>query len=148
MSQTYSIVCHETKEKLWIEQGTGGMPRLYTSEPETMEALHWFLVKNRAHSFNMVYEGRDWGCVNYACWSGVHCDWRIKEDGIDLGVFSGTLPQAVKEATGEYHHYFPSNIEYGMVEKESGEGKEKRVPQAVRCPLSWLIETGPKSQLL
>jgi hypothetical protein len=118
MSQTHSIVCHETKEKLRIGQGTEGMGIFYTGESETMEAMRWFLDKNRKHALNMV--GCDTGeiCVDYACWSGIHCDWRIKKDGIDRGVFSGTLPQAIQEATGVCHHFFPSNIEYEQVEKK------------------------------
>jgi hypothetical protein len=116
MSQTHSIVCHETKEMLWIGQGTGGMSCFYSGEPHTMEALRWFLAKNREHALNMVCCDTDEDCVYYACWSGIHCDWRIKEDGVDLGVFSGTLPQAIMEATEAYHHFFPSNIEYEQVQ--------------------------------
>ena len=126
MSQTHSIVCHETKEMLWIGQGNGGMSCFYTGEPETMEALRWFLVKNGEHALNMVCCDTDEACVDYACWSGVHCDWRIKKDGTDLGVFSGTLPQAVMEATGVYHHFFPPNIEYEMGEKAASKVKAKR----------------------
>ena len=119
MSQTHSIVCHKTKEMLWIGQGAGDMAIFYSGEPETMEALRWFLVKNREQALNMVCDGGDEDCWDYACWSGVHCDWRIKDSGVDLGVFSGTLPQAVQKATGAYHHFFPPYIEYEMVKKDA-----------------------------
>jgi hypothetical protein len=97
---------------LWIGQGTGGMGFFYNGEPKTMEALRWFLDKNHEHDLNMMCDSEE--CVDYACWSGAHCDWRIKDDGVDLGVFSGTLPQAIQEATGVYQHFFPPGIEYEM----------------------------------
>ena len=131
MSQTHSIVCHETKEKLWIGQGNGGMSCFYTGESETMEALRWFLDKNREYALNMVCNNNDndEACVDYACWSGVYCDWRIKEhstrlgadQGVDLGVFPGTLPQAIQDATKAPHLFFPPYIEYEQV-------KEKKEP--------------------
>jgi hypothetical protein len=111
---------------LWIGQGTGGMSIFYTGEPETMEALRWFFDKNSEYDLNMVGCDTDEACVDYACWSGVHCGWRIKEDGVDLGVFSGTLPQAVHEATGKDQGFFPPYIEYEMVEKDSCEVRAKR----------------------
>ena len=126
MSQTHSIVCHETKEKLWIGQGNGGMSCFYTSEPETMEALRWFFDKNRKHALNMVCNDTDEACVDYACWSGAHCDWRIKVDGFDRGVFSGTLPLSVMEATEAWHCFFPSYIKYEKVEKDASEVRAKR----------------------
>jgi hypothetical protein len=126
MSQTHSIVCHETKEMLWIGQGNGWLATFYTGEPETMEALRWFLVKNGEHALNLVCCDTDEACVDYACWSGVYCDWRIKEDGVDLGVFSGTLPQAIRRATGVCHHFFPSNIEYEMVKEDASGVRAKR----------------------
>jgi hypothetical protein len=42
MSVTYSIVCHETKQRCWIGQGAD-MRTFYSSEPETMERLGRFL---------------------------------------------------------------------------------------------------------
>jgi hypothetical protein len=43
MSDTYSIVCHETKQALWIGQGRGSMSCFYSGEPETMQRLGLFL---------------------------------------------------------------------------------------------------------
>jgi len=44
MSQTFSLVCDDTKQTLWIGQGHGGkMTCLYSGEPETMEKLQAFL---------------------------------------------------------------------------------------------------------
>jgi hypothetical protein len=45
MSQTFSLVCHATKQTLWIGQGHGGvMSSFYYGEPKTMERLKRFLV--------------------------------------------------------------------------------------------------------
>ncbi len=44
MSRTYSIVCEETKQKLWIGQGRAGDPfYLYTGDAEVMKKLSLFL---------------------------------------------------------------------------------------------------------
>jgi len=43
MSQTFSIVCHETKQKLWVGQGSGVMTNFYTGERKVMERLGEFL---------------------------------------------------------------------------------------------------------
>jgi len=44
MSTTFHLVCHETKQTLWIGQGRGGeMTTLYYGEPETMGRLRAFL---------------------------------------------------------------------------------------------------------
>lgn len=43
MSQTFSIVCHETKQKVWVGQGWGLMTNFYRGDPKTMERLGDFL---------------------------------------------------------------------------------------------------------
>ena len=43
MSQTFYLVCHETKKRIWIGQGRGKMTVLYTGEKITMESLKKFL---------------------------------------------------------------------------------------------------------
>jgi len=43
MSQTYSLICHETKSKVWIGQGWGKMTTLYSGNKEIMIALKTFL---------------------------------------------------------------------------------------------------------
>jgi hypothetical protein len=116
MSQTHSIVCDATKEKLWIGQGTGPMTCFYSGERKTMEALQWFLQKNREHTLRMICDDLDWYCLDYLCWSGTHNKWRIKDRGVDLGVFSGTLPEAVRKALDrENIHFLSSGIEYEAV---------------------------------
>lgn len=48
MSQTFSLVCHETKQALWIGQGHGGaLEVLYSGEPKTMLQLRAFLQATR-----------------------------------------------------------------------------------------------------
>jgi len=43
MSQTFYLVCHETKKRIWIGQGWGEMTVLYNNESKTMENLKQFL---------------------------------------------------------------------------------------------------------
>jgi len=105
MSQTHSIVCHATKQKLWIGQGTGIMSNFYSGEPKTMEALKWFLGENRKHALNIICDDSDGDCTEYVDWSGIHnCGWRISYNGVARGVFKGTLPEAVHKAMPEREH--------------------------------------------
>jgi hypothetical protein len=122
MSQTHSIVCHATKERLWIGQGTGPMTNFYSREPKTMEALQWFLQKNRDHALRMICNDLDESCINYLCWSGVYHSWRIRYRGVDLGVFRGTLPEAVKEALNDDKwRFLPHDVEYEKAQVSRGE---------------------------
>lgn len=43
MSHTFSLVCHATRQRVWIGQGWGSMQSLYSGNPETMDALMRFL---------------------------------------------------------------------------------------------------------
>jgi hypothetical protein len=43
MSQTFSLVCHETKKRVWVGQGLNKMTVFYSGKQETMEKLKKFL---------------------------------------------------------------------------------------------------------
>jgi len=45
MSETYSLVCHDTKETLWIGQGYPNMRVFYSADPDTVQRLGRFLSK-------------------------------------------------------------------------------------------------------
>lgn len=48
MSTCFHLVCHETRQMLWIGQGHGGdMTTFYSGVPETMERLAAFLRTTR-----------------------------------------------------------------------------------------------------
>ena len=44
MSQTFSLVCHETRKRVWVGQGWGMMTTFYSGQAKTMEALGRFLA--------------------------------------------------------------------------------------------------------
>lgn len=54
MSQTFSLICRETKQKIWIGQGWGEMTGFYTGEPETMARLRRFLNATRGKALEFV----------------------------------------------------------------------------------------------
>lgn len=57
MSQTFSVVCDETKQKLWIGQGRGHkMTCLYSGEKETMENLRKFLDSTMGKPLRMAVD--------------------------------------------------------------------------------------------
>jgi hypothetical protein len=43
MSNTFSLVCHETRQRVWIGQGWGMMTTLYSGEQQAMDDLREFL---------------------------------------------------------------------------------------------------------
>lgn len=43
MSQTFSIACPKTKQRVWIGQGIGWMDSFYSGDDTTMETLRQFL---------------------------------------------------------------------------------------------------------
>ena len=47
MSQHLSLVCKETKQRIWIGQGMGEMSVFYHNEPELMKKLQTFLNDHR-----------------------------------------------------------------------------------------------------
>ena len=54
MSQTFRLVCHDTKKSLWIGQGWGSMTTLYSGEPTIMQALKRFLNEHRGRALEFV----------------------------------------------------------------------------------------------
>jgi hypothetical protein len=47
MSQTFELVCHGTKQKIWIGQGWGEMSVFYSGMPDVMERLRRFFVATK-----------------------------------------------------------------------------------------------------
>ena len=65
MSETFSIVCHETKKRVWIGQGWGEMTSFYTGEPETMERLRRFLNAHAGKPLTFVCNDRNDNIYDY-----------------------------------------------------------------------------------
>jgi len=62
MSRTYELVCHETRQRMWIGQGQEGMTHLYHG-PEQLKLLADFLEVTRGKSLVVLCndtEGDDW----------------------------------------------------------------------------------------
>jgi hypothetical protein len=74
MSQTWSLVCHDTKEKVWIGQGNGQMSNFYSCEPNTMEALRKFLIDTIGKKLEFICDDSDWDCIDYNELSEQQCD--------------------------------------------------------------------------
>ena len=65
MSQTFSLVCHETKKRIWIGQGWGTMTSFYSGEPKTMKRLKRFLNAHRGKGLVFLCTDDDDSVVNY-----------------------------------------------------------------------------------
>ena len=58
MSQTFSLVCHETKKRIWIGQGWGKMDVFYSGEPNTLAALGSFLREHQDKPLVLVCDDK------------------------------------------------------------------------------------------
>ena len=56
MSQTFSLVCEETKQKVWVGQGWGEMTVFYSGDPRTMEQLGKFLRDHEGMALRLLCE--------------------------------------------------------------------------------------------
>ena len=54
MSDTWNLVSHESRKKIWVGQGNGNMSTFYSGEPETMEHLKRFLNDTKGESLELV----------------------------------------------------------------------------------------------
>lgn len=58
MSQSFDLVCDETRKLIWIGQGplppNTEMTVLYSGEPRTMEALRRFLNEHRGKALRFI----------------------------------------------------------------------------------------------
>lgn len=54
MSNTHHLVCHETKQMVWIGQGNGSMEAFYSEENFSMDALGRFLVATAGRPLQLV----------------------------------------------------------------------------------------------
>lgn len=60
MSRTFSLVCHETKQSLWIGQscqGEPGMAIFYSGMPEVMDRLGRFLIATQGKPLCATCDG-------------------------------------------------------------------------------------------
>lgn len=60
MSRTFELVCHETRQRLWIGQGREEMTKLYTSPPAA-ERLRSFLAATKGKPFVLMCSDTDYG---------------------------------------------------------------------------------------
>jgi len=65
MSQTWSLVCDETREKIWIGQGTARMSIFYTAHPEIMAELKEFLADHRDKPLRFICDEGNDECLEY-----------------------------------------------------------------------------------
>lgn len=63
MSKTFSIVCHDTKQRLWVGQGRGAMTTFYSGQPEIMARLGRFLEATRGKALFVLCNDEDVGDV-------------------------------------------------------------------------------------
>lgn len=66
MSCTWALVCHTTRQKIWIGQGNSEMEGFYTGEPETMERLRCFLNETQGKPLEFICEDTNECADSYA----------------------------------------------------------------------------------
>lgn len=74
MSQTFSLVCRETKQVIWVGQGhEGKMTNFYTGNPRVMDRLGDFLRATAGKNIVLVCNDLD----------SDHYDYEDFDDGMD-----------------------------------------------------------------
>lgn len=59
MSQTFSLVCHDTKKKLWVGQGWGQMTTFYSGDAKVMALLANFLKTHESKPLFLLCDERN-----------------------------------------------------------------------------------------
>lgn len=59
MSVSYRLFCKETREAVWVGQGSSTMDTFYAGEPETMEKLGRFLAATQGKELVLIDEHDD-----------------------------------------------------------------------------------------
>ena len=59
MSQTFSLICRETKRRVWIGQGWGKMESLYSGDAAAMARLKLFLNEHIGKPLEFVCDDRN-----------------------------------------------------------------------------------------
>lgn len=54
MSNSFILVCHETRQRLWIGQGADMMTVFYSGEPDTMALLGEFLSETQGKALCLL----------------------------------------------------------------------------------------------
>lgn len=54
MSKTFSLVCHETKQMIWVGQGSDTMTNFYGGQPGVMKRLGRFLEATRGKALTLI----------------------------------------------------------------------------------------------
>lgn len=80
MSETYELVCHATRQRLWVGQGRQGhgMEIFYSGEPETLDLLKRFLAATVGYELILLCTDRP----------GQNDDW------LDYEEFKGVAPSS------------------------------------------------------
>lgn len=58
MSQTFSLVCHETKKRIWVGQGCETMSSFYSAQTDVMVALGRFLREHEGKPLVLLCDDR------------------------------------------------------------------------------------------
>jgi hypothetical protein len=74
MSQTFSLVCHETKKCVWVGQGHGSMTVFYSGESQTMEDLGQFLREHEGKPLFLLCDDEN----------DMFCEYKRLENGVYL----------------------------------------------------------------
>lgn len=62
MSRTFSLVCHDTKQRIWIGQGYEEMSSFYFGHRELMERLRRFFNATKGKNLVLLCDDTDDEC--------------------------------------------------------------------------------------
>ena len=89
MSQTFSLVCHEKRKRVWIGQGQDGlMGTFYSGEKQTMRQLHRFFLETTGSPVELICN--DWASDDVASYDEIAAP--------DGDICDGITPQQMSRA--------------------------------------------------
>ena len=87
MSQTFALVCYETKQKIWVGQGWNAMTTFYSGMPEVISKLGRFLEATRGRPLVLICQdtqAEDWEeCEEFEDGGGEFCEdeqWKAEQN--------------------------------------------------------------------
>lgn len=70
MSKTFSLICEETKKRIWVGQGHGSMLSFYSGDPKVMATLTKFLNDHQGKNLKFVCDDTNDYIFDYEAYEG------------------------------------------------------------------------------
>jgi len=129
MSNSYSLVCHETKVKMWIGQGWKECDVLYVGDKKTIDIFLNFLNDNRGKPLYFIDNNDDESVLEYKDYDDDVKELTKTEKIVELikeglpkpGEIVGTEKTTIEVICQQVRRHLPETQELiGVIQKDEG----------------------------